>query len=132
MVELFAWLSVRETAADEDTLPPGTSERIMNEVQEILQQCDCGIRLHYMNGQPFLQTAFSANHRTAETDAIIGVYSRIAATAAGSYGVLYLRDDEDAQFYNDMQVYHFRRGAVIHGVEPVFSPCIPKLEDAVQ
>ena len=84
-----------------------------------------------MTGQPYLQTAFCANHRTAETDAIIGTYSRIAKAASGSYGVLYLRDDADPQYHNDMQVYYFRRGAVTHGIMPEFSPCIPKLEDAV-
>lgn len=131
MVELYAWLSVHETAADEDALTPETLKRIMASVQDILRQPDCGIRLQYMNGQPCLQTAFCANHRTAETDAIIGTYRRIAETASGSYGVLYLRDDADPQYHNDMQVYYFRRGAVTHGIMPEFSPCIPKLEDAV-
>ncbi|MBR3045937.1 MAG: hypothetical protein IKI45_15840 [Oscillospiraceae bacterium] len=131
MVELYAWLSVRETAADEDDLPPEQPARILASVQEILRRADCGIRLQYMNGQPYLQTAFCANHRTAETDAIIGTYSRIAKAASGSYGVLYLRDDADPQYHNDMQVYYFRRGAVTHGIMPEFSPCIPKLEDAV-
>ena len=131
MVELYAWLSVRETAADEDDLPPEQPARILASVQDILRQPDCGIRLQYMNGQPCLQTAFCANHRTAETDAIIGTYRRIAETASGSYGVLYLRDDADPQYHNDMQVYYFRRGAVTHGIMPEFSPCLPKLEDAV-
>ena len=131
MVELYAWLSVHETAADEDALTPEALKRIMASVQDILRQPDCGIRLQYMNGQPCLQTAFCANRRTAETDAIIGTYCRIAETASGSYGVLYLRDDADPQYHNDMQVYTFRRGAVTHGIAPDFSPCIPKLEDAV-
>lgn len=131
MIELYAWLSVHETAADEDALTPEALKCIMASVQDILRQPDCGIRLQYMNGQPCLQTAFCANHRTAETDAIIGTYCRIAETASGSYGVLYLRDDADPQYHNDMQVYYFRRGAVTHGIMPEFSPCIPKLEDAV-
>ena len=131
MVELYAWMSVHETAADEDALTPEALKRIMASVQEILRQTDCGIRLQYMNGQPCLQTAFCANHRAAETDAIIGTYCRIAETASGSYGVLYLRDDADPQYHNDMQVYYFRRGAVTHGIMLEFSPCIPKLEDAV-
>lgn len=112
MVELYAWLSVHETAADEDAMTPEALKRIMASVQVILRQTDCGIRLQYMNGQPYLQTAFCANHRTAETDAIIGTYSRIAEAASGSYGVLYLRDDGHPQYHNDMQVYYFRRGAV--------------------
>ncbi len=130
MIELFAWLSVHSTCADEDTLPPENEKQIMTNVQEILQKSDCGIRLQYLNGQPFLQTAFCSNHHTAETDALIDTYRRVAETASGSYGVLYLRDDEDARYGNDMQVYKFRRGTVTPGIEPDFSPCIPMLEDA--
>ena len=130
MVEIFAWLSVHETAADEDQLPPGYEKHILAKVTEILRQSDCGIRLQYMNGQPYLQTAFSSNHRTSETDALIEVFSRIAEIASGSYGTLFLRDDEDPLHGNDMQVYRFRRGTVTHGIEQAFSPCIPKLEDA--
>lgn len=129
MVEIFAWLSVHATAADEDKLPPEYEKRIISQVGDILRQSDCGIRLQHMNGQYYLQTAFCSNHRTAETDAIIAAYSRVAAAASGSYGMLYLRDDEDARYHNAMQVYHFRRGTVTHGIEPDFSPCIPKLED---
>ena len=70
MIELYAWLSVHAVAADEDMLAPGIPGRIMEAVQEILRQPDCGIVMQYQNGQPFLQTAFCANHRTAETDAI--------------------------------------------------------------
>lgn len=132
MIELYAWLSVHAVAADEDLLALEIPGRIMEAVQEILRQTDCGIAMQYRNGQPFLQTAFCANHRTAETDAIIGTYSRISETASGSYGVLYLRDNEDPVYYNEMQVWYFRRGTVAHRIMPEFSPCIPKLEDAAQ
>ena len=131
MVEIFAWLSVHATAADEDQLPPDYESRMLAQVQEILRQSGCGVRLQYMNGQAYLQTAFCSNHRTAETSALIDLFTRIAETASGSYGVLYLRDDEDARHHNDMQVYQFRRGTVSHRIEPDFSPCIPKMEDSV-
>ena len=130
MIEMIAWLSVHPTYADEDTLPPEHEQQIMNQVSEILRQSGCGIKLQHMNGQTYIQTAYAANHRSAETDALIDTYRRIAETASGSYGVLYLRDDEDPLHDNDMQVYKFRRGTVTHGIEQAFSPCIPKLEDA--
>ena len=130
MIEMFAWLSVHPTYADEDTLPPEHEPQIMKQVSEILRRSGCGIKMQYRNGQPCIQTAYAANHRSAETDALIDTYRRIAETATGSYGVLYLLDDEDPLHHNDMQVYKFRRGTVTHGTEPDFSPCIPKLEDA--
>ena len=131
MIEIFAWLSVHPTYADADTLAPDHEKQIMAQIGEILRRSGCGIKMQYRNGQPCIQTAYAANHRSAETDALIGTYCRIAETAAGSYGVLYLRDDEDKLHHNDMQVYKFRRGTVTLGIEPDFSLCIPKLEDAV-
>ena len=44
MIELYARLSVRETAADADNLPPEQSARILASVQEILRQSGSGIR----------------------------------------------------------------------------------------
>ena len=38
MVELYAWLSVHETAADEDAMTPEALKHIMASVQEILRQ----------------------------------------------------------------------------------------------
>lgn len=100
MVELHGWLTVSETFEDEDLLPQHTLETIMQQVNDIIESNPCGIKMQYANGTAFLHTLFCANHRTAEVDAIIGIYQRIAETASGSYGMIYLRDDEDAVHFN--------------------------------
>jgi len=127
MVELHGWLCIRETAADEDMVPP--KQGILEKVLEIVENNKCGITMQIANGERYLQTLFCANHRTEEVGEIIHIYQRISSMATGSYGMIYLHDDEDADHFNSFVVYLFRRGHCGMHIDPYFSPCIPTIED---
>lgn len=131
MVELHGWLTIVDTYADEDLLPEEELKEIQQKVKMILEQNSCGLKIQYANGTPYLNTLFSANHRTVEVDEIIKTYRMISETAQGSYGVIYIWDDEDKNYDNDFQVYLFKRGKWEHKIDADFSPCIPALEDRV-
>lgn len=127
MVELHGWLSIRETYEDEDLLSPKEIDEIMQKVKDIISVN--GMKLQYENGSPFINTLFCSNHRTSEVDDIIETYKSISKTATGSYGVIYLHDDEDSEHYNEFQIYVFKRGECINKIDRDFSPCIPTIED---
>lgn len=129
MIELHGWLSVRETYENEDMLSQNTIDTIMKNVQSIIENGKCGIKLQYANGMPFISTLFCSNHRTNETDEIIETYKRVSETASGSYGIIYLHDDEDKKHYNEFQVFVFRKGCCSYYTDTFFSPCIPTVED---
>lgn len=129
MVELHGWLSVFETYEDEDLLPQAEIESITQKVKNIILKTDCGIELQYMNGFSFISTLFCSNHRTKEVDDIIETYKSIAEIATGSYGIIYVRDDEDEVHYNEFQIYTFRKGSCTYKADADFSPCIPVIED---
>jgi len=129
MTELHAWMTVIETAADEDTIPPEILRQRTERVRSIIAQNTCGIVPEYRNGQLFLQTLCCANHRTPEFGEIIRIYRQIAETADGSYGMIWLRDDEDPQYQNAMQAFIIKRGRLVQTADPFFSPCIPEIED---
>ncbi|MBR5370661.1 MAG: hypothetical protein IK130_00455 [Oscillospiraceae bacterium] len=129
MIELHGWLCIRETAEDEDLLPDGAETSIMAKVAKIIEGNTCGISMNYANGMPFLQTLFCANHRTDEVGEIIHIYQHISSVATGSYGMIYLHDNEDAAHFNSFVVYLFRRGHCGIHIDPYFSPCIPTIED---
>ena len=131
MLELHGWLTIQETFGDEDLLSPEKAEAIRQRVKEIVESNTSGIRMQYANGTAFLNTLFCANHRTAEVDEIIETYQSIAKAATGSYGVIYLRDDEDEQYHNAFQMYIFKRGQCIFKADTNLSPCIPTIEDDV-
>lgn len=126
MIELFGWLAVSEVYDDEDAYAPETLGAIMQNVKAIAAKY--ALPLHSVNGIPYLQTAFSANHHNADTDEILAAYREIAAAASGSYGVLYLRDDESADAPNAFLKYVFRRGECAVSVDTDLSPCVPVIE----
>ncbi len=131
MLELHGWLTVSETYKDEDNYTDETLEDIMRQVNRIIENSGTQLSLQYMNGTPFLTTLLCANHRTNETDNIIETYKSIAKTATGSYGIIYLRDDEDKEHYNEFQIYIFKKGECIYKTDDIFSPCIPTIEDDI-
>ncbi len=129
MVELHGWLSVWEIYGDEDLLSQNELDRITRKVKDVVSES--GLEMRYINGVPFVNTLLCSNHRTVQVDNIIGAYTKIAQTATGSYGVIYLRDDEDAEHYNEFQIYVFKNGSCSKRSDVVFSPCIPTIEDEV-
>ena len=124
MLELHGWLSIRETYEDEDLFSGEYINKIIQKVKEVIQSSGCGIELHYMNGVPFVNTSLYANHRTKEVDAIIETYKNISKIATGSYGKIYLRDDEDVEYYNEFQMYVFKEGDCTYKIDKDFSPCV--------
>lgn len=132
MIKLFGWLSISEIYGNEDSYSPEALEGVMNEVRAIISHSQSGIELKYMNGTPFLSTAHASNHRTKEVDAIIETYKSVAKAATGSYGVIYLRDDEDNAHCNEFQKFVFKKGCCTVQKDTDFSPCIPAIEDEVE
>ena len=52
--------------------------------------------------------------------------------APGSYGLLYLHDDEDTNgFHNAFQVFVLSKGNFILCKDPFLSPYIPRVEDSL-
>ena len=129
MVELHGWLCIRACAGDEDQLPAGEEAEAMQRALALLQASPRKNDLHYQNGTPYLQTLLDANHRGREADEIVQLYREIAAIASGSYGMIYLHDDEDVKHFNSFVVYLFRRGHCGMHIDPYFTPCIPVIED---
>ena len=128
MVELHGWMAVNECYGDEDKLDTTELEAIMNKLTDIISKQDNGITLRHANGGTYLDVLHCSNHRTDEIDEIIGVFRHAAKAADGSYGLLYLRDDEDTAYCNDFRVYVFKRGQCFEQKDELLSPCIPEIE----
>lgn len=99
-------------------------------MKNIVSNSKCEIKIQYVNGSAFINTLHCSNHRTHEVDDIIRTYKHISKVATGSYGIIYIRDDEDRKHYNDFQVYVFKKGEYIQKDDVDLSPCIPNIEDS--
>ena len=131
MVELHGWLKVCECCGDEDKLSDDELCAVRRAVEDIINRQDCGVLMKHANGEAYLEVLHCANHKTAQVDEIIGVFSEVEKAADGSYGVIYLRDDEDRAHQNEFQVFIFKRGQCIRQKDKLLSPCIPEIEDSL-
>ncbi|GHF38513.1 Imm7 family immunity protein [Streptomyces griseosporeus] len=126
MFEYHGWITVRETAADDDDEP--RLQQIVDELRLHIARMDSPylLDLRWMNGEPFVHLGGFSNHRLPD---VIQLFEHVAAVAPGSYGLLHVHDDEEPGHGNDVRVLRLARGRVTQHTEPLLSPYIPTVED---
>jgi hypothetical protein len=87
------------------------------------------VDVRVVNGETQLWAAGAKNHATPVKQELLDLFTQIAHVAPGSYGVLYLHDDEDPAHCNAFEVYVLRRGALTMQADPFLSPFVPLVED---
>ena len=128
MVELHGWLSISEIYEDEDNYEKAELDSVMQKVKKIVADNN-SVEIEYKNGLPFITTLICTNHHNPELDMVINTYKLVSETATGSYGMIYIRDDEDSVHYNEFQIYIFKKGECRFKVDNDLSPCIPEVEN---
>jgi Immunity protein 7 len=130
MFEYHAWITVHGSPGDEeDEELKAAVDAVERELQP-LQAGTTEINLRWVNGTAQLHMSGFLNHRLGEGQQVIGTFRRVGKVAPGSYGVFYIRDDEDSDGReNEFQVIVMRRGTTFVAVDGFLSPCIPVIED---
>ncbi|MFJ5231253.1 Imm7 family immunity protein [Kitasatospora sp. NPDC088391] len=138
MFEYHGWVTIRETATAEDGDWAEEQARLRAIVAGIEERArelsgPCLLDVRWMNGEPYLHLGGSCNHRDP---GVLAFFREVGERAPGSYGVLHVRDDEDAEGAedaegrgNELRAHRMVRGRVAEGAEAELSPCIPVLED---
>lgn len=126
MFEMHIWLTLRDTYENEDIIE--TKECDYDEIFYMLSMHD--IEVKKQNGNVFLEKTVFSNRKTREIDGILNAIKRIAEIASGSYGLIYIWDDEDKyEKENEFQVYVIAKGRVFLRKDEFLSPCIPVIEN---
>ncbi|MFE1312805.1 Imm7 family immunity protein [Streptomyces sp. NPDC058755] len=127
MFEYHGWITVRESAGEEDD--DSRLRQIVDELRERIAAMDSPylLDLRWMNGEPFIHLGGHSNHRSAPD--VFELFAHVATIAPGSYGLLHVRDDEDPRHENEARVLRLVRGTLSEHTEQLLSPCIPTLED---
>jgi hypothetical protein len=130
MFEYHAWITIHSSPGDEkDGDLQSAFDAAEREVQP-LQGGTTQINLRWVNGMAQLHISGFLNHRSGEGEQVIEAFQRVAKVAPGSYGLLYIHDDEDSSGQdNEFQVIVMRRGATATHADGFLSPCIPIIED---
>ena len=85
--------------------------------------------INQINHEWVFQCSVSRNHGGQQLDRLHAVLTWICEHLPGSYGLVYLRDDEDSAFSGSYKVLVVARGRFVERRDPFLSPIVPTIED---
>ncbi len=132
MFELHGWARVAMSPGDDDDDTGEAVRDLARRLAARVEQCAWTIgilELRAVNGQFHLVVSTFRNRRDSYVDEAFGLFEFLAEEAPGSYGLLYLRD-EDAPDSDGFEVCVLARGRLTRKTDPFLSPCVPVIEDA--
>ncbi|XRQ03334.1 Imm7 family immunity protein [Actinomadura welshii] len=128
MFEYHGWVSVQDSPSDVDEKELRAATELIRPRIEQLAETLGFAALNWVNGMPQVNVSGLLNRRSGGGDDVIDLFRFIGKVAPGSYGVLYMHDDEGAHA-NEFRVLVLRRGAVSEQADPFLSPVVPTIED---
>lgn len=127
MVEAHGWITLRETykVVDEDNI-----DEILKKIHEEIDKIKYPkLQLRVLNGEYFIEFSLYTNHMSGDVKDLIAFFKTVGIIAEGSYGLLYLHNDEDSENYNNFVVHRLARGEVQVFQDTMLSPAVPTIED---
>lgn len=131
MIEYYGWISISDSTYESDD---SEMSLILNKLSSYITECKIQnasgfINVHEVNGSHQVMVSGNTNHLSQDIIEIFNLYEYIATIAIGSYGLLYIRNDESLDAFNEFEVFVLARGKVRKEKDPFLSPCIPIIED---
>ena len=130
MFEFHGWVTIQEgwcEAQEDDALLENNVETIRSEAFRLaVEDFGCKAEVATANGLHRLTIHGYRNHHQPW---VLNLFKAAGRIAKGSYGILYIHDDEDPDMSNEFQVWIMIRGKVEMRNDTDLSPCMPKLED---
>ena len=128
MVEYYGWVNISDNTYESEI---NDLMKIVNSLKKKIENIDDSnkiIRMKGINGNFILVIAGGANHKSSDVVEIIDFYKSIPNIAPGSYGIMYLIDDEDNSL--DMfKIFKITKGKLIIEDDHYLSPCSDKIYD---
>ena len=130
MIEFNGWAIIRESFTEE-----GENEKLL---KSIVKQIELKITelnsdnefysLKSLNGTYHLTITVNHNHRTEH---VTQFFQWISTISKGSYGILYVQDDEDIKRGNEnkFKVWAMKKGTVTELNDRYLSPVNPEIEE---
>lgn len=141
MYSVHGWATIWPSYKNDDTVDDMLDDdqmdalrrKIADHIQELglnrtEQQMNPFAEIRALNYTTHLWLSGSNNHAVWH-EAIMDLFTYIATVAPGSYGLLYIENDEDPQHSNHFRVWVLARGAFVERGDPFLSPHFPVVED---
>lgn len=103
MVEVHGWITLRETykVVDDDNVET-LLEQINNEIEKIKYP---QIQIKVNNEDYYIEFSVYTNHMSSDIKDLITFFDTVGKIVKGSYGLLYIYNDEDSYNYNNFMVH---------------------------
>jgi hypothetical protein len=130
MIVYSGWAVIRETYSES-----GEDKKLLDDIIKSIKGRIGELEAHnefydlrLLNGEYHLTIKGDHNHRD---EIIIDFFKWIADISVGSFGLLYVLDDEDIKRGNEnkFKVWRMKKGKVDELDDPFLSPCNPTIED---
>ncbi len=96
MFELHCWITIRETYEVKRKRRRKNIDVILYEIERKIQELKWNKpQIKVCNGEWYIETSIFSNRKTEEVIELLEFFDFVARTAYGSYGVIYILDDED-------------------------------------
>ena len=127
MVEMHGWVTIRASYRDTED---DSIDQVVAEINKGFQEINhINPELKWMNGEVFFQYSLYTNHWSDDCKELLKLFELISEKAEGSYGLLYILNDESDSDYNYFVVYRLARGKLEKALDSFFSPFVPVVED---
>lgn len=130
MYELVGWIFLSETADASDVGGLSSATADLEALLLRLVPPTATARIDRLNGECVLSIFLVANRRRTESEAVEKVLAFVAQRLPGSWGLIYDRTDDAAQYSpNAFRVRRLARGRFDEFADPFLSPLRPTVED---
>lgn len=130
MYQYHGWAVILESAsADGESNDEHEIVQSIKDYIEVLKKGSDIIDIKGINGQYHFWMTGLWNHEPSSKYNPISIMEYIGSKAPGSYGMLYVCNDEDAEHYNEFRAYILSRGKLDEHKDPFLSPLIPVVTD---
>lgn len=128
---MHGWAVIKESFCEQDedeNLLDAILLEVNGKIEELNKNLNEVYTLNCLNGQNHLSFMVNHNHRREH---VIAFFKWLAEIAKGSYGILYVLDDEDIERENDnvFKVWTMKKGKVKECDDPFLSPFNPEVEE---
>lgn len=114
MVEYYGWINLRDSTYESDNKEMNiVLSKLYSYISKYKLNDTSGlVNLHKVNGSYQLLVTGNTNHLSQDVIDIFNLYEFIAEIAKGSYGLLYIRNDESEDAFNEFEVFVLARGKI--------------------
>lgn len=126
MLEMHCWITIRSHYSLEDDNLDNMIKTINDKIASLSLN---KLFIKAINGEYYLDFSLFSNHMAKDAEDLLQLLYFIGEIAIGSYGLLYLHNDEDELKYNQFKVYRLCKGKVTEYDDQLLSPCIPTIEE---